>query len=272
MSDGGRGIGTYPAARPELSIVTLTKDEPGRLLQTIESVDQQRGIAIEHIIVNGGRPGLWGNESGTWLSRVYIDAEPQGIYPAMNVGLREASAPAIMFINSGDRLFRSDSARTAVALLSRRRWGSGALIAIRDGTARIKRPRPLDRWLVPLGAGYIPHPATIMETSLLRDMGGFDTKFGGAADQRPMLVSWQRYPPATTATPLAVHLVDGVSSDRDPDAVWAEYAAMRKSMEQPVLGARIIDESVARGVIAARKALRRLRGAGAVPPDVRDNQ
>jgi hypothetical protein len=271
VSAGGLGCGTHPGARPELSIVTLTMDEPDRLLETIESIDKQRGIAIEHIIVNGGRPGLWANESGTWLSRVQINAEPQGIYPAMNVGLSEASAPAIMFINSGDRLFRSDSARTAVALLSRSRWGYGALIAMRDGTARVKYPRPLDRWLVPLGAGYVPHPATIMETSLVRDRGGFETEFGGAADQWQMLVSWQRYPPAITATPLAVHLVDGVSSDRDPDSVWAEYAAMRKSMEQPVLGARIIDESIARSVIAARKARRRLRRAATVPTNVRDN-
>ena len=262
MSETGGATGGAPDTKPQLSIVTLTMNEPERLLQTIESVDRQRGVSIEHIIVNGGCPGVPPNASSTWLTRVQIVAEPRGIYPAMNIGLRSASAPAIMFISSGDRLFRSDSARTALALLGANRWGYGSLVAIRDGKARVKAPSRLDRWLVPLGAGYVPHPATVMETTLVEEVGGFQDRFGDAADQWQILASWQACPPSTTATPLAVHLVDGASSDRDPDAVSAEYMEMRKSMERPVLGARIIDESVARGVIAARKARRSLKLAG----------
>jgi len=238
-------------------------DEPERLLQTIESVDQQREVSIEHIIVNGGHPRLGLRASSPWVSRVQIDTPPEGIYPAMNVGLRAASAPAIMFISSGDRLFRSDSARSALALLKASRWGYGSLVAVRNDKPRIKAPSRLDRWLVPLGAGYVPHPATVVETSLVKEIGGFQDRFGDAADQWQILASWQRCPPSTTATPLATHLVDGVSSDRDPDAVWAEYLEMRESMERPILGARIIDESVARGAIAARKARRGLKRIGA---------
>jgi glycosyltransferase involved in cell wall biosynthesis len=257
-NNGFDPLGTK-GAHPQLSIVTLTMNEPQRLLQTMESVDRQRDVAIEHIIVNGGEPGLPSASLGTRSRRVWIDAPPEGIYSAMNVGLEMATAPAIMFVNSGDRLFRSESSRVALTLLRNARWGYGSLVAQRSGSARLKGPGLLDRWLIPLGAGYVPHPATIMETSLMRDLGGFAVEFGDAADQWQILRAWERHPPATTGVPLAVHLVDGVSADRDPDRLWADALHMRASMARPILGTPTLDALVARCAILTRRGRRSVR-------------
>lgn len=259
MSAGAQGAVEIPPTRstPDLTIVTLTMNEPDRLLATAESVDAQVDVDIQHIIVNGGRdievlPKL------PLGHRLVLNDDAQGIYPAMNLGLDLATGAAVMFLHSGDRLFRSDSARRALDLLGQSSWGYGSLVATSGGRARTRRPRPWDAKAIPLGVGYIPHPSTIMTTGLLRQLGGFDPGLGVSADQWAIYRASLVERPATTRSTLAIHRQDGLSATRNPKELDEECLRMRGRLDEPVLMSVEIDSGVAALAKLARSVRARL--------------
>lgn len=247
-----------PTARPALSIVTLTLNELERLAATIASIDLQQECSIEHLIVNGGSPVPLPDPVNPLVTRRVVNAPPLGIYDAMNRGLAVATGKGIMFLHSGDRLFRPDSAVVASSLLRESDWGYGGLVIIRQGRARVRRQIRYSRAAMGLGLTYTPHPSTIMSTSFLRSLGGFDPTFGVAADQMVLLRAGQVTKPSRTRRLLAVHREDGESADREPDVVAAEYRLIRRTLQSPVLGSTAMDDVVAGLGTVARKIRRRL--------------
>lgn len=96
--------------RPLISVITITYNASETLPLTMESVAEQTFTDFEHIIVDGassddtimiarqmGRPGL------------RIVSEPDdGLYDAMNKGLKMARGSYLLFLNSGDRFHGRD--------------------------------------------------------------------------------------------------------------------------------------------------------------------
>lgn len=250
------------AQAPALSIVTLTLNELDRLTATTASIDSQQGCTIEHLVVNGGSPVPLPDPVNPLVTRRVISAPPLGIYDAMNRGLAAATGRGIMFLHSGDGLFRPDSAMVAYSLLRESDWGYGGLVVIRQGRARTRRHIPYFRVAIGLGLTYTPHPSTIMATPLLRALGGFDPMFGVAADQMTLLRAGQVARPSRTRRLLAVHHEDGESADRDPDVLASEYGLIRQNLPSPLLGSRTLDEVVAGVGTVTRKVRRSLRAVG----------
>lgn len=102
----------------KLSIVTINYNNAEGLRKTLASVDAQTYRAIEHIIIDGGstdgsvdvikeyKQTLSATHSPltiTWLSE-----KDDGIYNAMNKGIKLATGDYCQFLNSGDYLAASD--------------------------------------------------------------------------------------------------------------------------------------------------------------------
>lgn len=97
--------------RPLISIITITFNAAETLPLTMQSLTEQTFADFEHLVVDGasrddtiliarrmGRPG------------VRIVSEPDnGLYDAMNKGLRLAKGSYVLFLNSGDRFHAPDS-------------------------------------------------------------------------------------------------------------------------------------------------------------------
>lgn len=97
--------------RPLVSVITITFNAADTLPATMDSVAQQNFSDFEHIIIDGastddtiivarrlGREGL------------RIVSEPDnGLYDAMNKGLRMARGEYVLFLNSGDRFHSADT-------------------------------------------------------------------------------------------------------------------------------------------------------------------
>lgn len=99
------------AKQPLVSIVTLTMDNPDAFKRTAQSVLSQDYSAIEYLVINGGSPvdeALDKLEKKSNISVSIINGQSCGIYPAMNVALREFSGDWINFMNAGD-VFTSPS-------------------------------------------------------------------------------------------------------------------------------------------------------------------
>jgi putative colanic acid biosynthesis glycosyltransferase len=97
-----------------LSVVTVVFNDPEGLLRTAASVQRLMGGDVEHIIIDGS-PGADDRFYVTHLSstdRLVVVEPDNGIYDAMNKGLRRAKGDYILFMNAGDQVheaFQLDS-------------------------------------------------------------------------------------------------------------------------------------------------------------------
>lgn len=97
--------------RPLISVITITFNASDTLPLTMESVAEQTFTDFEHIIVDGASTDdtiLIGRKLGT--SGLRIISEPDnGLYDAMNKGIKLARGRYLIFLNSGDKFHASDT-------------------------------------------------------------------------------------------------------------------------------------------------------------------
>lgn len=95
----------------KVSIITVTYNSAATLKDTIESVASQDYPNIEYIIVDGNSKDatqdIIRSQNGT-VSK-WISEPDQGLYDAMNKGIRMATGDVVGIINSDDFYHRSDS-------------------------------------------------------------------------------------------------------------------------------------------------------------------
>ena len=120
-----------PQINADLSVVTIVKDDYVGLSRTIESVKEQSGLIIQHIVVDGGSTD-GSAELAKIASHVDIESRPDGgIYKAMQRGFDAASGKYLIFTNAGDALFEKHFLARAVGELrtSNSQWGFGPLMS-----------------------------------------------------------------------------------------------------------------------------------------------
>lgn len=89
-----------------ISVVTINLNNAVGLKNTLSSLEKNRDINTEIIIVDGGSKDNsieYINQYEPIISKSIVE-EDKGIYDAMNKGLNAASGGWIIFINSGDEL------------------------------------------------------------------------------------------------------------------------------------------------------------------------
>lgn len=100
-------------ARPLISVITITFNAAETLPLTMKSVGEQIFRDFEHIVVDGASTDdtiLLARQMGQ--SGLRIVSEPDdGLYDAMNKGLKMARGRYVIFLNSGDRFHDADSLR-----------------------------------------------------------------------------------------------------------------------------------------------------------------
>jgi glycosyltransferase involved in cell wall biosynthesis len=98
---------------PLLSIVTINYNNRNELFRTIAFVTYWRkhyvGM-IEHILIDGNSDDLDSYDKArlAQLCEVFISERDDGIYDAMNKGLRSATGDYVYFLNSGDFVIKLD--------------------------------------------------------------------------------------------------------------------------------------------------------------------
>lgn len=94
-----------PMGKANLSIISPALNDLSRLLDTYNSIAAQIHPPLEWVVIDGG------STDGTieWLSELcspitvkWITERDQGIYDAMNKGIRIATGEFLLFLNSGD--------------------------------------------------------------------------------------------------------------------------------------------------------------------------
>lgn len=96
--------------KPLVSIITVVYNGEKYLEQTIQSVINQTYDNLEYIIIDGGSTDgtldiikKFDDKIAYWISE-----RDEGIYDAMNKGIKKASGQWINFMNAGDKFFSAD--------------------------------------------------------------------------------------------------------------------------------------------------------------------
>ena len=171
----------------KISVVTVSFNAERTIATTIESVAAQDWPDFEHIIMDGGSSdGTAAVAERLRHDRLRFISEPdEGMYDAMNKGLRLATGDYVGFLNADDFLAAPDALRVVAAEAAR---GADCimgdtLLLDSDGrpTGYIYSARGFRPWWVKIGA-MPPHPSFYARRELLLAAGGFGMGFAIAAD------------------------------------------------------------------------------------------
>jgi glycosyltransferase involved in cell wall biosynthesis len=93
---------------PKLSIITINYNNLEGLQRTVESVVNQTWQEFEYIVIDGGSTDGSADfiESQSETIDYWVSEPDKGIYNAMNKGIAKASGEYLLFLNSGDHLFK----------------------------------------------------------------------------------------------------------------------------------------------------------------------
>lgn len=207
---------------PLISIVTIGRNAAAEMERTAQSVVAQSWRDFEWIVVDGASldDTLLRLDPFRGAITALISEPDNGIYDAMNKGLRRCRGQYVLFLNAGDWFASSEALAQVV-----RRLHLGNSPALLFG--RVTLLDPEDGYRAPLGEPFSwrgvafgrlpPHPGCFARRRALLALGGFSTKFGIAADSAAILalVATGGGVDFMTAN-IAVFPVTGVSSRFDP--------------------------------------------------------
>lgn len=184
-----------------ISIITATYNSAATLGDTIRSVLAQTYGDWEHLIIDGGSTdntlAVAESYRSRYGGRLRIVSEPDnGIYDAMNKGIRLANGNIIGLLNSDD-YYSSNDILSAVAEAIERECGQRGVEAVygdvvyvsREDTSKIVRrysSRGFRRWKMRIG--LMPaHPSFYCLKSVYDRCGLFDADMRVAADFEHLL-------------------------------------------------------------------------------------
>ena len=216
----------------KISIITINRNNADGLKQTLISVAKQISKDFEHIVIDGASTDH-SNEVIKQFSHVaYWVSEPDtGIFGAMNKGIIRAKGEYCMFLNSGDYLENSSIISTMLSHLNGEDIVYGNLIK-KSLTGKMKNFNyvgeiTLNRFVL----ASLPHPASFIKTSLLKQLGLYRTDFCIVSDWAFFLeaifkhgASYKHVPVFVTVFPLG-----GMSSSTNPTYKKIEFEEREKT-------------------------------------------
>ncbi len=205
----------------KLSLVTATYNADGTLESCLSSVITQVGVEVEHILIDGASSdGTLSILEQYRYSLAHVVSEPdEGLYYAMNKGIRMATGDVVGILNADDfyadervladvmRVFQDPNVDACYGDL---RYVDAANLkrTVRLWRAGEYYPEKFYRGWMP------PHPTFFVRRSVYERYGLFNTELGSAADYELMLRFLLRYRVCTRYIPrvLVYMRTGGVSN------------------------------------------------------------
>lgn len=136
--------------RPTLSVITVVYNNASDIERTIKSVINQSYSPIEYLIIDGASTDgtLAVIESYQTKISKLVSEKDEGIYDAMNKGLALATGDYVLFMNSGDEIYETDTVEKVFASKAHADiyYGETEMLNANlqsEGTRRHKAPKEL---------------------------------------------------------------------------------------------------------------------------------
>jgi glycosyltransferase involved in cell wall biosynthesis len=170
-----------------ISIITICFNNIEELQKTCATVDNQKTLPFEHIIIDGStKPEIknWLENSLQPVYRKWICEKDNGISDAFNKGIKKAGGEIINLLNSGDTLFDENSlskVSSAFEMNPRISWCHGKLYIHRGGQW-VSIGKPFDPKKLYRGMRGVSHPTMYVKKELYDKHGLYDMHLKIAMD------------------------------------------------------------------------------------------
>lgn len=172
-----------------VSIITPCFNSESTIERTMKSVLEQGYENLEYLIIDGGSTDrtlkLVEKYEPLFGGRMKVISEPDnGIYDAMNKGIKNASGELIGIINSDD-CYEPNAVETVVSAMVTNKYQIlyGMMRIIKAGVeTKVTMPKHEN-----LAEEMIAHPTCFVTKKVYTDFGMFDTKYRSCADHDFML-------------------------------------------------------------------------------------
>lgn len=170
---------------PLVSIITVCLNERTRIEKTINSITHQKCQEFEWIVIDGG------STDGTLdilnmhrdRMRVFVSEKDQGVYHAMNKGIRLAQGEYCLFMNGGDEFYDPHAIDKFHSFDNKADYNYGGIVEVRGDDRIPNHIDPISNLRHFLYKRSLPHQASFIRTELFKKYGGYDTAFEVLADQ-----------------------------------------------------------------------------------------
>lgn len=221
--------------RCDLSVVSVVLNDKFGLEKTIQSVQNQQSLKIEHIIVDGGSTDGSAIVASMHSSIPIESKEDGGIYPAMQRGADAATGEYLIFCNAGDLLFGRDYLSRSVAQMKQRStdWGFGPIIelTVRNTFAWVPANVAATADSIIARKDFVPFPSFIIKREMFQRLGGFSSNYTIAGDFELICRAATVSNPLIFTEPIAQFTAGGISYTK-ADLAWKEEISIRKEILQ----------------------------------------
>lgn len=178
----------------KISVITVCFNSEATIGHTIQSVNQQTYLNIEHVFIDGASKDntLAIIEHESRVDRVVVSEPDKGIYDALNKGIKAATGDVIGFLHADDfyanpnvleKITRSFSSPDIAAV-----YGDLQYISQSERAKVLRHWQTLEFSPRRLRCGWMPpHPTLYVRKPWYDRIGGFDTGYRIAADYFFML-------------------------------------------------------------------------------------
>jgi len=179
---------------PKVSIVTVVFNGQSTIRKTVESVFSQHYGNIEYILIDGGSKDWTLDILENYKDRIsyFVSEEDDGIYDAMNKGIRAATGDVIGILNSDDFYPNKNIISDVVDVFNADNCDSlyGDLVYVKLSNAE----KVVRYWktgifsILKLKRGWmLPHPTFFVKKSIYEKYGLYNTQLKSAADYEMIL-------------------------------------------------------------------------------------
>jgi glycosyltransferase involved in cell wall biosynthesis len=201
---------------PLISVITVSLNAASSIEDTLASVSLQvSDFAVEHICVDGGSADATREIIDRWAARsgaiIRIYERDDGIFDAMNNGLRAASGEYVLFLNADDFLVGPHTLSEAMQGVVADATGNPDMIVGNAAMGALGRRGFWRHRRVPSllgqirGIGLYPvHQGQFTKRRLLEAVGGFDPSKRLAGDLTQFYDLERRFRPTTRRVPADI--------------------------------------------------------------------
>jgi glycosyltransferase involved in cell wall biosynthesis len=198
VGDTGKTSPPTHQAGPLVSIITPTFNSARFLRQTLESVARQTYRPIEHIVVDGGSEDDTLRIAGEFPHVRVISEPDNGMYDAINKGLRTAGGSILAYLNGDDLYFPDTVGRVVKEFETEPEAGlvfGYCMYIDPEGEELFVRRYPPYNWTLYsiLDGSTIPQQATFWRRRVMETVGYFDASFRMAGDFEFFIRSGKRW-------------------------------------------------------------------------------
>lgn len=218
----------------KLSIITVSFNSGDTIERAISSVVKQTYLNKEYIIIDGGSTDATLNIIEKYKSDItYWCSEPdEGIYDAMNKGIKKATGEIVAFLNSDDYYVDETVLEKVV-----RRWNKTKNIDVLAGRIILQnrfsllcgmspRVNELEHLCYQM---VLDHPAMFVKRKLFYEDGFFDLNYKIAADYAWILKSFHKGRKIITCDEaFTIFCLGGISSNLSKDIIEEVNIISRK--------------------------------------------